>query len=82
MIFRSIIRDTSECARRVHLDCNKDINLILRGWTEQHFWYGGGVGFFLEHLGKPVYNTALDDAKKFYDRQRDNMEADLYAVSG
>lgn len=38
------------------------------------------LDFFLEHLGKPVYNTALDDAKKFYDRQRDNMEADFYML--
>ncbi len=36
--------------------------------------------FFLENLGKPVYNTALDDAKRFYDRQRDNMEADYYML--
>lgn len=38
------------------------------------------LDFFLEHLGKPVYNTALDDAKKIYDRQRDNMEADFYML--
>ena len=36
--------------------------------------------FFLENLGKTVYNTALDDAKKFYGRQRDNMEADYYML--
>ncbi len=38
------------------------------------------LDFFLEHLGKSVYNTALDDAKKFYERQRDNMEADFYML--
>ncbi len=38
------------------------------------------LDFFLENLGKPVYNIALDDAKKFYDRQRDNMESDFYML--
>ncbi len=38
------------------------------------------LDFFLETLGKPVYNIALDDAKKFYDRQRDNMESDFYML--
>ncbi len=38
------------------------------------------LDFFLENLGKPVYNIALDDAKKFYDRQRNNMESDFYML--
>lgn len=38
------------------------------------------LDFFLEYLGKPVYDIALDDAKRFYDRQRDNMEADFYML--
>jgi len=38
------------------------------------------LDFFLENLGKSVYNIALDDAKKFYDRQRDNMESDFYML--
>ncbi len=38
------------------------------------------LDFFLENLGKPIYNIALDDAKKFYDRQRDNMESGFYML--
>lgn len=36
--------------------------------------------FFLTNLGKAVYNTALDDVKKFYDKQKDNMESDYYML--
>ena len=38
------------------------------------------LDFFLNNIGKTGYNTALDDAKKFYDKQRDNMESDYYVL--
>lgn len=41
---------------------------------------GNILDFFQEVLGKRVYNKALDDAKKFYDRYADNMETDYYAL--
>lgn len=36
--------------------------------------------FFRDNLGKYIYNRALDDAKKFYERNASNMEADYYAL--
>lgn len=36
--------------------------------------------FFQDTLGKFIYNKALDDAKKFYERTASNMEADYYAL--
>lgn len=36
--------------------------------------------FFQENLGKKIYNEALDDARKFYQRQADNMESDYYML--
>lgn len=36
--------------------------------------------FFTENLGKVIYNHALDDARKFYQRQRENMESDYYSL--
>ena len=41
---------------------------------------GNILDFFQETLGKRIYNKALDDAKKFYDRSADNMETDYYAL--
>ena len=38
------------------------------------------IDFFQEMLGERVYNRALDDAKKFYERYADNMETDYYAL--
>ena len=38
------------------------------------------LDFFQEMLGERVYNRALDDAKKFYERYADNMETDYYAL--
>ncbi|MDE7177698.1 MAG: DUF2164 domain-containing protein [Lachnospiraceae bacterium] len=36
--------------------------------------------FFQEMLGDRIYNKALDDAKKFYEKYADNMETDYYAL--
>ena len=36
--------------------------------------------FFQEILGDRIYNKALDDAKKFYEKYADNMETDYYAL--
>ncbi len=36
--------------------------------------------FFQDNLAKYIYNRALDDAKKFYERSASNMEADYYAL--
>lgn len=36
--------------------------------------------FFAENLGKTIYNQALDDAKRFYDRNFANMESDYYML--
>lgn len=41
---------------------------------------GNIFDFFQEMLGNKIYNKALDDAKKFYDRYADNMETDYYAL--
>ena len=38
------------------------------------------VDLFCEHLAPVVYNKALDDAKKFYEKYADNMETDYYAL--
>lgn len=38
------------------------------------------LDFFQENLGKKIYNEALDDARKFYQRQADNMESDYYML--
>lgn len=36
--------------------------------------------FFLDLLGDTIYNQALDDAKKFYERKASDMESDYYAL--
>lgn len=36
--------------------------------------------FFMDTMGKYIYNDALDDAKKFYDRQLENVSSDFYAL--
>ncbi|MBD5475693.1 MAG: DUF2164 domain-containing protein [Lachnospiraceae bacterium] len=41
---------------------------------------GKVLDFFQEMLGDRVYNKALDDAKKFYEKYADNMETDYYAL--
>ena len=38
------------------------------------------LDFFLDVLGEIIYNKALDDAKQFYGKYADNMEADYYAL--
>ena len=38
------------------------------------------LDFFQEMLGNRIYNKALDDAKQFYGKYADNMEADYYAL--
>lgn len=36
--------------------------------------------FFVEELGKTIYNAALDDVRMFAERQREMMESDYYAM--
>lgn len=35
---------------------------------------------FLEHLAPIVYNRALEDAKRWYHAQQDNLESDYYML--
>ncbi len=59
---------------------------IVAFFREEHDLELGVIGtgkildFFQEMLGERVYNRALDDAKKFYERYADNMETDYYAL--
>lgn len=41
---------------------------------------GKVLDFFQEMLGDRIYNKALDDAKRFWERYADNMETDYYAL--
>lgn len=36
--------------------------------------------FFMDTLGKQIYNKALDDAKQWYGRRMEDVEADFYAL--
>ncbi|HWT76147.1 MAG TPA: DUF2164 domain-containing protein [Mobilitalea sp.] len=36
--------------------------------------------FFLDTLGKHIYNKALDDTKKWYTNRMEDVEADFYAL--
>lgn len=36
--------------------------------------------FFMNNLGKYIYNKALDDAKLWFDQRMENVEADFYAI--
>lgn len=38
------------------------------------------LDFFLETLGKQIYNKALDDTHKWYRRMSDNLESDFYSL--
>ncbi|MEJ6950839.1 DUF2164 family protein [Natronospora cellulosivora (SeqCode)] len=38
------------------------------------------LDFFLNNLGKYIYNKALDDAKIWYESRMGNMESDYYAI--
>ena len=55
-------------------------------FKEEHGMDLGYIGqediynFFMETLGRYVYNNALDDARKFYHRQWENAESDFYAL--
>lgn len=59
---------------------------IAAFFKEEHDLELGIIGtgrildFFQEMLGDRIYNKALDDAKQFYVRYADNMEADYYAL--
>lgn len=41
---------------------------------------GNILDFFQEILGNRIYNRALDDARKFYEKYADEMETDYYAL--
>ena len=55
-------------------------------FQEEHVLDLGIIGrenifdFFLEVMGKYIYNQALDDAKRFYERYASNMDADYYEL--
>lgn len=59
---------------------------IAAFFREEHDLELGVIGtgrildFFQEMLGNRIYNRALDDAKRFYGRYADNMEADYYVL--
>ena len=59
---------------------------IAAFFKEEHDLELGVIGtgrildFFQEMPGDRIYNRALDDAKRFYARYADNMEADYYAL--
>lgn len=36
--------------------------------------------FFMDTLGKYIYNKALDDTKLWYQRRMEDVEADFYAL--
>lgn len=36
--------------------------------------------FFMNSMGKHIYNKALDDAKRWFDQRMENVEADFYAI--
>ena len=38
------------------------------------------MDFFIELLGDKIYNMALDDAKKFYEKYVSEMNIDYYAL--
>ncbi len=40
----------------------------------------GIFDFFLDTLGKYIYNKALDDAKLWYSRRMEDVEADYYTM--
>ena len=55
-------------------------------FKEEHDLELGVIGtgkildFFQEMLGDRIYNKALDDAKRFYEKYADNMETDYYVL--
>lgn len=38
------------------------------------------LDFFMDSLGKHIYNKALDDTKKWYSHRMEDVEADFYAL--
>lgn len=38
------------------------------------------LDFFLETLGKHIYNKALDDSKLWFNRRMEDVEADFYTL--
>jgi uncharacterized protein (DUF2164 family) len=38
------------------------------------------LDFFLDNLGKSIYNKALDDAKRWYSKRMEDIEADYYTL--
>ena len=54
---------------------NEEFELDLGIIGRENFFY-----FFQDNLAKYIYNRALDDAKKFYERNDSNMEAGYYAL--
>lgn len=38
------------------------------------------LNFFMNELGKYIYNKALDDARAWYENRMSNFEADYYAM--
>ncbi|MFT4145731.1 MAG: DUF2164 domain-containing protein [Mobilitalea sp.] len=40
----------------------------------------GILDFFMETLGKQIYNKALEDAKYWYNKRMEDVEADFYTL--
>lgn len=38
------------------------------------------LDFFLDHLGKSIYNKALEDAKRWFAKRIEDIDADYYAL--
>lgn len=38
------------------------------------------LDFFMDSLGTFIYNRALDDSKRWYDKRMEDVEADFYAL--
>lgn len=59
---------------------------ITAFFREEHDLELGIIGagrifdFFQEMLGDRIYNQALDDARKFYEKYAESMETDYYAL--
>ena len=59
---------------------------IAHFFKEEHDLDLGMIGtgrvldFFQEMLGNRIYNKALEDSKRFFEKYADNMETDYYAL--
>jgi uncharacterized protein (DUF2164 family) len=38
------------------------------------------LDFFMDSLGVFIYNRALDDSKRWYDKRMEDVEADFYSL--